>query len=83
MAKVNRSGQSYQINVTSQHPYQGGMTAWALRDFVKALDEQGIPEDTRIVCDYDQTTRHLIGLRVSHTVVVATGTETETAEVDV
>jgi hypothetical protein len=43
------------------------MTVWALRDFVRALDAEGVGDETRVTCDHDHNTRHLTALWVRET----------------
>jgi hypothetical protein len=69
MAKITKSETSYSIYVSSQ-PLNGTMTVWALRDFVRALDEAGIPDNAELVAQHNHDTRHFNGLSVRHTVVV-------------
>lgn len=63
MAEVTRS-RSRALRIASQPPYQGGMTVWALRDFVRALDAEGVSDDTPVTCNHHHNTRHLTGLWV-------------------
>lgn len=63
MAKVVRS-RSSSLQIRSQPPYQGGMTVWALRDFVRTLDVEGVSDETRVHCDHNHDTRHLAALWV-------------------
>ena len=74
MAEVNTSATTYTVNVSSQPPMSGSMTVWALRDFVKALDEAGVPGDVTLVASHNDT-RHFTGLRVHYTVEVAPSIE--------
>ncbi len=66
MAKVTRSRES-SLHIRSQPSYQGGMTVWALRDFVRALDAEGVSDETRVTCDHDHNSRHLAALWVRET----------------
>ncbi|MFD9950818.1 hypothetical protein ACFWYW_58670 [Nonomuraea sp. NPDC059023] len=63
MAEVARS-RSRSLRISSSPPYQGDMTVWALRDFVRALDAEGVSDETRVTCEHNHHTRHLVGLRV-------------------
>lgn len=65
-AKITKSSPSYSVVVQSTPPMSGHMTAWELRDFVKALDAAVIPDDARILHDLNQDTRALAYLRVHH-----------------
>jgi hypothetical protein len=62
VAKVTRS-RSSSLYVRSQPPVQGGMTVWALRDFVRALDAEGVSDKTKVICDHS-VTQSLTGLWV-------------------
>lgn len=75
MAKVTRSDTAYSIYIASQ-PLNGAMTVWALRDFVRALDAEGIPDNANVQDHHNHDTKHFNGLSVRHTVV------TEAAEPD-
>ncbi|MEU8270151.1 hypothetical protein AB0B89_23705 [Sphaerisporangium sp. NPDC049002] len=66
MAKIIRS-RSSSLQIRSSPSYQGGMTVWALRDFVRALDAEGVSDKTRVTCDHDHNTRSLTGLWVKET----------------
>lgn len=48
-------------------PTDGGLKAWHLRDFVKALDAAGIPDDARLECHKDTGTMHFSSVSVRHT----------------
>ncbi|MEV7267082.1 hypothetical protein AB0N38_26320 [Micromonospora aurantiaca] len=61
MAKISKSA-SRSVYIAS-NPIRG-MTVWALRDFVRALDAEGIPDNAKLTCDHDHNTRHLTGLSV-------------------
>jgi hypothetical protein len=65
-AKVAREA-SRSTYIRSSLPSNGGMTVWALRDLVAALDEAGIPDRVRIMCEHSTETRHLVALSVRHT----------------
>jgi hypothetical protein len=69
MAKVRKSDTAYSVTVSSQRT-NGTMTVWALRDFVRALDEAGIPDDAQLVDEHNSDTRAFSGIRVRHTVIV-------------
>lgn len=45
----------------------GGLKAWHLRDFVKALDEAGVPDDAKLTAHRDSGTMHFNGISVHHT----------------
>jgi hypothetical protein len=66
MAKVNRS-RSSSLRISSEPPPQGGMTVWALRDFVRTLDAEGVSDKTRVTCEHRHDTRHLSGLWIQET----------------
>ena len=70
MAKVTKSA-SRSVYIASEHPVQGSMTAWALRDFVRALDAEGIPDNATLSAERDHNTMHFIGVNVRHTVDIA------------
>jgi hypothetical protein len=70
MAKVTRSDTAYSIHIRSEYPVQGSMTVWALRDFVRALDEAGIPDNAPLTAEHNHDTRHLSALWLRHTVTV-------------
>lgn len=72
MAKITRSDTAYSIYLASQ-PLDGAMTVWALRDFVRALDAEGIPNDAKLEAHHNHDTKHFNGLSVRHTVVVEPG----------
>lgn len=64
MAKTSRSAYSRSTYVTSNPSVSGGgMSVWALRDFVHALDELGVPDDERVEAHHNDT-RHLTHLSV-------------------
>ena len=63
MAKVSKSV-SRSIYIRSEYPHQGSMTAWALRDFVKALDENGVPDDATLSAERNHSTLHFIAISV-------------------
>ncbi len=44
------------------------MDAWNLREFVRALDEAGIPDQTRIDAHHSNDTRVFTGLSARHTI---------------
>ena len=72
MAEVKRS-RSSSLYIRSQPPCQGGMTVWALRDFVRTLDAEGVSDETTVACHHNHETKHLIALSVH---------ESSTEEVD-
>lgn len=45
----------------------GGLKVWHLRDFVKALDEAGIPDNAKLTAHHNDSTRHFSGISVHHT----------------
>ncbi|WP_346536968.1 hypothetical protein [Micromonospora sp. DPT] len=63
MAKVTTSA-SRTIYIRSEYPVQGSMTAWALRDFVRALDEHGIPDNATLTAERDHNTMHFVAVSV-------------------
>ena len=67
MAEVTKSA-SRSTYIRSQPKYTGGMTVWALRDLVRALDAEEIPDDARVTAHHAIETRHLIQLSVRVTV---------------
>lgn len=78
MAKVSKSA-SRSIYIRSDYS-QGSMTVWALRDFVKALDEHGVPDNTTLSAERDHNTLHFIAISVRVTTEIdepalTTGTE--------
>lgn len=66
-SKTSRSDSTYRIFVAS--PSADRMTVWHLRDFVRALDAAGIPDDVRVVHN-SSPERGLSGLHVHHDVTV-------------
>lgn len=70
-AKITRSETSYSVHVASTHPYTGGMTIWALRDFLRAVDLAAIPDTAELIADRNDSTCAFIGLRVRHTFTVS------------
>ncbi|MGI5144809.1 hypothetical protein ACQEVC_45580 [Plantactinospora sp. CA-294935] len=78
MAKVTRSA-SRSIYIRSVSPYQGGMSVWALRDFVRALDAEEIPDDAKVECHRDHNTLHLTNLSVRVVTEDTAGTPAEEA----
>lgn len=69
MAKVTQSA-SRSIYIRSEPPHQGSMTAWALRDFVKALDEHGVPDTATLTAERDHTTSHFVAVSVRVTTLI-------------
>ncbi len=69
MAKVRQSAQQYTITVASAPADH--LTAWGLRDIVRALDDQGIPDEATVLCSHSNSTQALTGVRVYYTVIVA------------
>ncbi len=63
MATVTKSA-SRSIYIASKPPYQGSMTVWALRDFVRALDAESIPDSAKLDVHRDHNTLHFTGLSV-------------------
>jgi hypothetical protein len=63
MAHVTRQT-THRLYVTSTTPVTGSMTAWALRDLVRALDEQQVPDDATVTAHHNVNTRHLERLSV-------------------
>ncbi len=63
MATVTKTA-TRTIHIASDPPYAGGMTVSHLRDFVRALDAEGIRGDTRLDVHRDNTTMHLVSLSV-------------------
>ncbi len=63
MATVTKSA-SRSIYIASEPPYQGSMTVWALRDFVRALDEHGIPDNATLTATHATDTQHFTGIYV-------------------
>lgn len=78
MAKVTRSA-TRSTYIRSEYPYQGSMTVWALRDFVRALDAEGIPDDATLSAEKHHNTLHFIGLNVRVTTEI---NESDKAPVD-
>lgn len=64
MGETRISDWSRSITVASWPPVSGGMTVWALRAMVRALDEAGIGDSERVDCEHDDATGHLVRLRV-------------------
>ena len=63
MAKTTRSaGRS--IYIVSQPSDR--MTAWHVRDFVRALDEHSIPDNAMVTAEKNISTLHTTGLSVTH-----------------
>lgn len=69
MAKVTRSA-TRNTYIRSEYPHQGSMTVWALRDFVRTLDAEGIPDDATLSAERNHSTLHFIGLNVRVTTEV-------------
>lgn len=63
MAKVTTSA-SRTVYIRSESPYQGSMSVWALRDFLKAVDELGVPDNAALTCHKAHDTQHFIGISV-------------------
>ncbi|KAB8186893.1 hypothetical protein FH608_046230 [Nonomuraea phyllanthi] len=63
MAEVKRT-RSASLYIRSRPPYQGSMTVWALRDFVRALDAEGVSDKTTVDCHHSHDTRHVVSLSV-------------------
>lgn len=63
MAEVARS-RSSSLRIRSSPPYQGSMTVWALRDFVRTLDAEGVSDESTVTCEHNHDTRHLSALWV-------------------
>ena len=64
MATIRKSTTiSVRIHSTPERP----MTASALRDFVAALDAEGIPGDAEIHAEHDGSTEHFTGVWVEVT----------------
>lgn len=70
MADIRRSATQYSITISSDPPATGGMSVWALRDLVRALDEAGIPNDAMVIDEHANDTGHLVRLRVRHVVTI-------------
>ncbi|TDC02079.1 hypothetical protein E1091_01595 [Micromonospora fluostatini] len=66
MAKVIKSA-SRTVRVISSSPVSGSMTVGELRDFVRALDSEGITDEATLVAERDHNTGHFIRLRTSVT----------------
>lgn len=64
MAKTER-GASRTVYVLSEPSNR--LTAWDVRDFVKALDAAGVPDNAQIEDHHDHSTRHLQRLSVRFT----------------
>jgi hypothetical protein len=77
-ASVTKSETAYTVNVVST-PANGPMTAWQLRDFVRALDKAGIPDNARILDTHNHQTATFMGLRVHHTFTVTPAEESSDA----
>jgi len=67
MAEVTRSA-SRSVHISSQPPVTGGMSVWALRDFVRTLDAEQIPDDARVQYHRADDTMHLVRLSVRVTI---------------
>lgn len=76
MAKVTKSA-SRSIYIASEPPYQGSMTAWALRDFVRALDEHQVPDNAKLDCHRDHGTLRFTGVSVRVTTAIDESTPVE------
>lgn len=63
MAEVKRT-RSASLYICSRPPYQGSMTVWALRDFVRTLDAEGVSDKTTVDCRHNHQTCHLVSLSV-------------------
>ena len=69
-AKVTKSDTTYSVYVASTPPFSGGMEVWHLRDFLRAVDASGIPDDAKVSAASSHDTGHFIGVSVRHTFVV-------------
>jgi hypothetical protein len=63
MTEVKRS-RSSSLYIRSTPSHQGGMTVRMLRDFVRALDAEGVSDETTVAAQYSIETRHLIALSI-------------------
>jgi hypothetical protein len=70
MAKVSKSA-SRSVYIASPPPVQGSMTVWALRDFLAAVDAEGIPDNATLECQRDHNTFHFTGVSVRYTVPIS------------
>lgn len=69
MAKVTRSA-GLSIYISSEPPTRGTMTVWALRDFLRAVDEAGIPDTATLSAERNHNTMAFTAVSVRHSVEV-------------
>jgi len=82
MAKITKSA-SRSIYIRSNHPMHGSMTVGALRDFLKAIDEHGVPDTATLSAHKDHNTLHFTAVSVRHTTEIdEPGTTTEETRTD-
>ena len=76
-AKTTRSDTAYDVYVAST-PGNGAMSVWQLRDFLRAIDAAGIPDDAKLSDHHNHATTGFVGLSVRHTFVVEPAPEQAT-----
>ena len=82
MAKVKRSA-NRTTYVSTTPVVSGGLTAWHVRDFVRSLDDAGVPDNARLTAHHSDSTRHFEGISVHHTEEIdgwPAGPDTDEAE---
>ncbi len=62
MAETTVSAYSRSIYIASTPTNR--MSVWALRDFVRALDDAGVPDDEKVEDHHNYDTKHLSSLSV-------------------
>lgn len=67
MAKITRSA-GLSIYISSEP--QRAMTVWALRDFLRAVDEAGIPDNATLSAERNHNTMAFTAVSVRHSVEV-------------
>lgn len=64
MSTIDKPPFSRRICVRSDSPSSGSITAGIVRDFVKAMDEAGIPDSAQVAAHREHTTLGTIALSV-------------------